>query len=98
MAIPNRYRKIINKSAEDYLETYDEKMIEELLQILNDELEGAEPVSVSPEHIEELVQNWQFLLPDPGQWAGEKAYCEYEDAMEAKADEERDERMMNEDE
>ena len=90
------HRKICNKSAEDFLEKFDEEMLEKLQEAYNDYLEGLATEDVSGEELANIYLRWQEDLPDPGQWAGEKAYEEYENAMEDKADMARDEAMERE--
>ena len=77
-------RKTLNKSAEDHLESYDEEMIEDLRELLTGYLDGYTVEDITMMDIEEIVTTWQNNLPDPGQWAGEKAYSEYESHEDAR--------------
>ena len=77
-----RYRNILKKSAEDHLEDYDKEMIDDLQNQITNYLYGQTVEEVSHEDIETIIVNWQDALPDAGQWAGEQAYNEYEEAME----------------
>ena len=76
------HKQIMRRSAEDYYEEYDEKMLEDLM----DQLSG-----VVTEDVRDIVEEWYNTLPDAGQWSGEKAWDEYTNAMEDKADAMRDE-------
>ena len=123
MAIPYRYQKIINQSAEDYYDEYDEVMIEDLYDEARNYLKNEDGTlsiqanlladktesyldGILVDDIDEedwcnlmegyqipfsqdakddwlaILSDWKGALPDPGAWAGEQAYAEYENAME----------------
>ena len=77
-----RHRNILKKSAEDHLENYDKEMIDDLQNQITDYLYAQTVEDVDHEEIETIISNWKDKLPDPGEWAGDQAYNDYEDAME----------------
>ncbi len=80
------HRKQLKKSAEDHLENYDKEMIDDLQDQITDYLYGQTIEDVDHEDIETIIVNWKDQLPDAGQWAGEQAYNEYEEAMDSRWD------------
>ncbi len=79
-------RRQLKKSAEDHFENYDREMIDDLQDQITDYLYDQTIEDVDHEDIETIIVNWKDKLPDAGQWAGEQAYNEYEEAMENQRD------------
>ena len=81
-----RNRCILNRSAEDWLEKYNEYMIDDLQEQISDYLSDMTVEDINTDDILDVYFKWNNHLPDPGEWAGSKAYEEYENAMDAKRD------------
>jgi len=68
--------------AEDYLQEYDEAMIEDLLQIAKDELEGMTVEEIDEDFWLGIFQSWN--PQDPDEWAYEKVQSHLDDIGDQK--------------
>ena len=88
-----RHRRAIEASAEEYADKYDEVMVSDLLERLEDELTGMDVDSIDEDLMEEIWIAWKENLPDRGEWAYDEAVNDCIDAEEAKYDQWKDEQM-----
>ena len=94
MGCSGRQKRKIQEDAEDYLEEYDSEMVDNLIYMFGDVLAGYSVEEIDEDKIEEIWLDWKSELPDPNEWAYDKAMNRCIDAEEAKADARRDDMMM----
>lgn len=83
----------IKARAEEYEEQYDEAMIDDLKDAINDYLDGLSADSVSPDTIYEIVEEWNNILPDVWDWCHDQVQSDIDSYEDAKYEQMRDERM-----
>ena len=88
-----RNKRAIQENAEDYLEEYDGKMVEDLIYMFGDMLAGYSVKEIDEDKVEEIWMKWKEELPDPDEWSYNRAMNSCIDAEEARADAKRDDMM-----
>ena len=77
-----RDRKIMEDRANDLVESYDEAMINDLIELMKIELEGLALADIDEDLVEDIWINWKENLPEPGDWALGEAEGEYDSYVE----------------
>lgn len=79
--------------AEEYEEQYDEAMIDDLKDAINDYLDGLPADTVNPDTMYEIVEAWSNALPEVWSWCHDQVQSDIDDYADAKHEQMRDERM-----
>ncbi len=84
----------IKARAEELLEGYDEAMIEDLVFMITDEVDGMVVEDIDDDFILGLLSNWKGQLQDPGEWAFDAVQSEIETIEDQRYEEAKDQQMM----
>ncbi len=84
--------KDLKARAEEFLAEYDEEMVEDLIQVIRDSLQGLTVEDISEDNIFDDIQEWKSKLPEAYNWAYDKVQSELDDIGDAKYQQMKDER------
>ncbi len=82
----------MKQMAEDYLDEYNDAMIDNLLSDIKDYLVGLTAEDIDATEVYELVEDWEAKRPEPYDWALEQVDNAIEDIADQKYQQMKDER------